>query len=98
MTCTRPQAESQKDPLTRGRRPHMTHLRHRPDRNPAAQQSPAVFLLFRIWGKALSSETAHGHQAAGPSVFAQDDGRRTERATMELGRMVPRVGAGPDAA
>jgi hypothetical protein len=24
MTCTRPQAESQKDPLTRGRRPHMT--------------------------------------------------------------------------
>ena len=26
MTCTRPQAESQKNPLTRGRRPHMTHL------------------------------------------------------------------------
>jgi len=25
MTCTRPQAESQKNPLTRGRRPHMTH-------------------------------------------------------------------------
>ena len=24
MTCTRPQAESQKNPLTRGRRPHMT--------------------------------------------------------------------------
>jgi hypothetical protein len=24
MTCTRPQAESQKDPLTCGRRPHMT--------------------------------------------------------------------------
>ena len=23
MTCTRPQAESQKNPLTRGRRPHM---------------------------------------------------------------------------
>ena len=49
-------------------------------------------------GKALSSETAHGHQAAGPSVFAQDDDRRTEPATMELGRMVPRVGARPDAA
>src|SRR4029077_16327979 len=27
-------------------------------------------------GKALSSETAHGHQAPRPSVFAQDDGRR----------------------
>ena len=30
MTCTRPQAESQKNPLTRGRRPHMTYFdRHR---------------------------------------------------------------------
>src|SRR6476660_383366 len=28
-------------------------------------------------GKALSSQTAHGHQAPRPSVFAQDDGRRT---------------------
>jgi hypothetical protein len=28
MTCTRPQAESQKNPLTRERRPHMTQLRH----------------------------------------------------------------------
>jgi hypothetical protein len=28
MTCTRPQAESQKNPLTRGRRPHMTRCCH----------------------------------------------------------------------
>ena len=49
-------------------------------------------------GKALSSQTAHGHQAPRPSVFAQDDGRRTEPATTELRRMVPRVGARPNAA
>ena len=49
-------------------------------------------------GKALSSETAHGHQAPRPSVFAQDDGRRTEPATTELRRMVSRVGARPGAA
>jgi hypothetical protein len=48
-------------------------------------------------GKALSSQTAHGHQAPRPSVFAQDDGRRTEPATTELRRMVPRVGARPNA-
>jgi hypothetical protein len=30
MTCTRPHAESQKYPLTRGRRPHMAQLSHRP--------------------------------------------------------------------
>ena len=30
MTCTRPQAESQKNPLTRGRRPHMTRWMVRP--------------------------------------------------------------------
>src|SRR5262245_57205065 len=29
-------------PLHRGRGPYMTRSRHRPDRNPAAQQSPAV--------------------------------------------------------
>ena len=29
MTCTRPQAESQKNPLTRGRRPHMTQSERR---------------------------------------------------------------------
>src|ERR1035441_8661349 len=28
MTCTRPRAESQKNPLTRGRRPHMTLSRY----------------------------------------------------------------------
>jgi hypothetical protein len=49
-------------------------------------------------GKALSSQTAHGHRAPRPSVFAQDDGRRTEPATTELHRMVPRVGARPNAA
>ena len=49
-------------------------------------------------GKALSSQTAHGHQTPRPSVFAQDDGRRTEPATTELRRMVPRVGARPNAA
>jgi hypothetical protein len=49
-------------------------------------------------GKALSSQTAHGHQAPRPSVFAQDDGRRTEPATTQLRRMVPRVGARPNAA
>ena len=49
-------------------------------------------------GKALSSQTAHGHLAPRPSVFAQDDGRRTEPATTELRRMVPRVGARPNAA
>ena len=37
MTCTRPQAESQ-NPLTRGRRPHMTPSRHRPARNTALRQ------------------------------------------------------------
>ena len=44
MTCTRPQAKSQKNPLTRGRRPHMTPSRPKPggqdDRNFAAQQVP----------------------------------------------------------
>ena len=30
MTCTRPQAKSQKNPLTRGRRPHMTQCMVRP--------------------------------------------------------------------
>ena len=49
-------------------------------------------------GKALSSETAHSHQTPRPSVFAQDDGRRTEPATTELRRMVSRVGARPNAA
>ncbi|MEA2969261.1 MAG: hypothetical protein QOE78_2522, partial [Alphaproteobacteria bacterium] len=31
MTCTRPQAESQKNPLTRGRRPHMTQSARKPN-------------------------------------------------------------------
>ena len=49
-------------------------------------------------GEGTEHETAHGYQAAGPSVFAQDDGRRTEPATTELRRMVSRVGARPGAA
>ena len=72
----------------------MIHCAPRPDADPLHCGSDVRR------GKALSSQTAHGHQASRPrpSVFAQDDGRRTEPATTELRRMVPRVGARPNAA
>ena len=50
--------------LPRRRRPHMTQSRHRPDRNPAAQQSPCVLSFQSEAQKARDSETARGHHAA----------------------------------
>jgi hypothetical protein len=53
MTCTRPQAESQKNPLTRGRRPHMTHSEHGP-----LWEKPSWLQLYRPADIARSGKDA----------------------------------------
>ena len=51
MTAPERFAEKSDSPLHRGRRPYMTHLRHRPARNPAAQQSPVCYAFARKHGR-----------------------------------------------
>ena len=64
MTCTRPQAESQKDPLTRGRRPHMTPSGHRSGRKSRSAAGPRCAIPFVPSTEVLGSETARVHHAA----------------------------------
>src|SRR5664279_1724576 len=51
MTCTRPQAESQKNPLTRGRRPHMTQSGHSCTEGRVGDANELLFWWSHIFGE-----------------------------------------------